>query len=372
MKPKTMREFFVSCQIGFEDELVKELSEARLKYFRPDGTPGSSDVDDLQVIKGGISFHADLDFGLQLNFYLKTAHRILLRVKTFECTHLQKLFQHFSKISFDQLQGIGFKVEAAAQKSKINNEKRILEIADQAWKKQISETASQTVLIRADDDVFTVSIDTSGEHLHKRGWRKNIGEAPLRETMAQYMLRVLQGEDSFHDLASVTLMDPFCGSGTLLIEASRMGIAESQRRFAFQEWKGVGRYLKEAFIPEYINQKISWVSLQGFDKDPSAVENAVTNASAAGLLGGAFSTKDFRELNSSAGRLWICSNPPYGDRLEIDFTFKELVEKLQSLKPDRMALLLPRKALNELPPPLRPKTSYQLSNGGIPVTLCLW
>jgi len=129
-------------------------------------------------------------------------------------------------------------------------------------------TSSQvSIYIRVEDDNCTISLDTTGEHLHKRGWSILKGEAPLRETISAYLLKETIGDASAAELSQVVLCDPMMGSGTILTEARSLWQGQFQRDFAFKHWKKVPKLLlSPSFIlimiylsHRYLNSLWEWI-----------------------------------------------------------------------------------------------------------------
>ena len=171
-------------------------------------------------------------------------------------------------------------------------------------------------MVKSNKDQFVISIDTSGDSLHKRGYREQANLAPMKETLAAAMIILSDWTPER------TLVDTFCGSGTIVIEAALMAQNMAPglfRKFAFQNWnwisdeklKAVYDEAKAAILP------IKKLPIYGFDIDPAALRIAEGNARAAGFDNINFKISDFRNLDFS--RFENCTfivNPPYGERLE--------------------------------------------------------
>jgi putative N6-adenine-specific DNA methylase len=177
----------------------------------------------------------------------------------------------------------------------------------------------QLVLVRLVDDKCTVSADSSGELLHKRGYRLAVAKAPLRETLAAALL-MASGWDP-----SATLLDPFCGSGTIPIEAALMqlGIPPGlNRRFAFMDWPGFEPSLFSSQLSAISKQQLeisnqqSEIKILASDRDAGAIKMAHANAERAGVEDVIeFKCQAVSAIMPPVGLGWVVTNPPYGVRV---------------------------------------------------------
>jgi putative N6-adenine-specific DNA methylase len=219
-----------------------------------------------------------------------------------------------------------------------------------------------------------VSADTSGELLHRRGWRQATAKAPLRETLAAALLEA-SGWDG-----SAPLVDPLCGSGTIPIEGALMarGIPPgARRRFAVERWPGVpptlGAWVRSELAGRGAVERLPVIA--GSDRDEGAIRAAASNAERAGVRNDvtlaveALSAASFPE----SGRGWVVTNPPYGVRVGEADRVRNLWARFGQVLRDRavgwrVALLSPDAALErQLGIPMR--LVAQASNGGIPIRL---
>lgn len=368
--------FFVSCPLGFEKELAREITEILPFLKGSDFRFHAEEFQILEVEKGGISIETSLQLGLQLNYFSKLAHRILLRVaefKAFEFYQLETQLRQEVKLSDYGLSNVLIDVECS--QSKLGQEKRVLQTAEKVFGPN-QQTWAQNLKIRIFQDVVTVSLDTSGEHLHKRGYRKTHGGAPLRENLAAFMIRKMilgvNQRTPRAELSEVTLLDPFCGTGTLLLESALLYTPQTHRSFAFQAWpKGVPFSVKDT--PKEKAQ-CPFQALIGRDLATDVLQMAQQSAATVGL-NLELAAADFRVLKKTdfaSTRLWILSNPPYGERLERDFDLDTLWDRLVDLAPEKMALILPEKDIRSLSRKRQPQKTWALSNGGLRVDLALW
>jgi putative N6-adenine-specific DNA methylase len=169
------------------------------------------------------------------------------------------------------------------------------------------------VVIRLADDKCTVSVDSSGTLLHKRGYRQAVAKAPLRETLAAAIL-MASGWDQ-----SSPLLDPFCGSGTIPIEAAMLALAIPtglHRRFAFMDWPGFDKSLWQTILAEASPRSSVHPVIQASDRDAGAIKSAQANAERAGVSGYIdFQCQAVSSIQPPSGTGWVVTNPPYGLRL---------------------------------------------------------
>jgi putative N6-adenine-specific DNA methylase len=217
-----------------------------------------------------------------------------------------------------------------------------------------------------------VSIDSSGELLHQRGYRKSAGKAPLRETLAAGML-LASGWDRESPLA-----DPFCGSGTIPIEAALLArnLAPGRgRHFACQDWPGFPSELTARLLAEAESKaKPAAPPILGSDRDAGAIESAAANAEAAGVGRDiVFSRRAVSDLEPPGGIGWIVCNPPYGVRLRGGGDLRDLYARLGDVLRRRcpgwrVALLCAdARLIRASGLPLEPGARWR--NGGLAVSL---
>lgn len=310
-----MDEFFAVGAPGLESILALELTELGLrppKIFKgPDGVPGYVE---FAAAKGGV---------MKANLHLRSAERVVVRIGTFTATTLPDLKTSAGKLAWERFirPGRALDVHVKCAKSKLNHEGAIADRVTTALegrlktKSQISPSGlPQRVVIHAKDDVFTVDIDSSGEPLHRRGYRLDGAKAPLKETLAAALL-IASGWDR-----KSNLLDPFCGSGTIAIEAALMaeGLPPGQgRRFAFMEWPqfdhGEWEWTKAA-VRRFPTGPI--LKITASDRDAGAIDAARANAARAGVTERIdFSVRALSAVESPVGPGFIVTNPPYGVRV---------------------------------------------------------
>lgn len=368
--------FFVSCPLGFEKELVREIQECLPFLKGSDFRHHAEPFEILELQKGGVLIETSLQLGLQINFYSKLAHRVLLRLaefKAYEFFQLENLLRQ--KVRLEDFGVDRLRIDVECSQSKLGQEKKVLQTAEKVFGSS-QEQAVQLMKIRIFQDLVSVSLDTSGDHLHKRGYRLHHGGAPLRENVAAFIIRKLvrgiEHPCPRGEFSQITLLDPFCGTGTLLLESATVYSVSSKRAYAFQFWKKSVPFSLKETPQEKI--KSPFKKLCGVDLDPQVLKLAESSAQALNLSLD-LKNGDFLNLNTSdysGERLWILSNPPYGERLARDFDLKAMWQKCVDLKPQKIALILPEKDIRLLSQIRETRKIWSLSNGGIRVDLALW
>jgi putative N6-adenine-specific DNA methylase len=317
--------FFAVCALGFEDLLEQELSqlEVRINQYGKRKDSLSPLLEITAKEPGGVSFTGPLELMYHTNLQLRTAHRILLRIDDFLAQSYPMLFNKTSKIPWELYLPEQFNIQVSSKSSRLHQHKNIAKTLNDAIQKRLeplgvksslNEHAPLEIHVRLFQDRCTLSINTSGEHLHKRGYRTLTSDAPIRETLAAGLLQTL-------DLASFDLIiDPMCGSGTFPIEAALLNANLApglKRNFAFELLPGFQQSKWERFRriaeQERIESKTTYL---GFDIDAKAITSAKENAKQAGVAIN-FEVADTRDLKLPAqGKSLLISNVPYGERLE--------------------------------------------------------
>ena len=270
------------------------------------------------AVPGGVVTTAGWQAVMRANLTVRGASRVLARIGSFPAVHLSQLDKRARKLDWRRFlrADVQVRVEASCKKSKIYHSGAAAERVGKAIAAAgvpISAGAELRVLVRIDNDVVTVSVDTSGEALHKRGHKQAVNKAPLRETLAALFLRQcgFSGDE--------TVFDPMCGSGTFVIEAAEIaaGLKPGRSRdFAFQQLSGFDR---EAWAKLRVAGRAGATQLQFFgrDRDAGAVRMAARNAERAGV--GklcAFEQRAIADVQPPAGGPGLVMlNPPYGGRL---------------------------------------------------------
>lgn len=373
-----MREFFIVVPPGLEEELVRELGEIEPFLIGPDGRPDLVGLGERVIERGGIRLRAEPLAVLQLHHWLKTAARLLLRLEKFRATEFFQFEKNLKRMALDPWIGAGtvFHLQIDSTKSKLGQEKRLLETARAVFGKRLlpadAEAVAPTFLLRAESDEFTLSLDLTGEHLHRRDSGRALGgPAPIRETLAAALVRFLIQGASLAELQTVELHDPLAGSGTLLSEAAGLYRPLAGRSFAFQSQPWIPKILKS---PQFLANARGvpdriWRGLVAHDASGDARARLRALAE---HLPERFQVRGAEPSSEpgpgTGGRIWVVANPPYGERLEA-LPPKELVALLLESGPERVAVILPQKRADELErhwPPGWNVLRQPVRNGGLP------
>lgn len=283
--------------------------------------------EDQKVENGRVLFKSDLAGIAKTNLWLRSADRVLLLMGEFEARSFEELFEKTKALPWEDwipLQG-EFPVQGKSIKSQLHSvpdcqaivKKAVVERLKQKYRVQwFEETGPRySIQVALLKDRVALTIDTSGAGLHKRGYREGTGDAPIKETLAAALVQLS------HWRPGRLLLDPLCGSGTILIEAALLGdnIAPGlTRRFAAEDWPVLGRELW-AEVRAEASAKIqdNPMELQGSDIDGRVLAQARSNADNAGVGDKIhFQRRALAEVRSSRKYGCVITNPPYGERLE--------------------------------------------------------
>ena len=343
---------------------------------------------------GGLAWRGDLRSVLLANVGLRIASRVLVRVASFEARSFVELERHARQIPWTRMVNANGSVRfrVTCRKSRLYHSDAVAQRLGDAVLRAVPgarveraratnadddstpDEDAQLFVVRMFHDRCTVSVDTSGELLHRRGWRQETAKAPLRETLAAALLAAV-GWDG-----SAPLVDPLCGSGTIVIEGALMARGTppgAKRRFAVERWPGVpptlGAWVRNELAGRGAVAQLPVIA--GSDRDEGAVRAATANAERAGVKEDV--TLAVHTLSAAAfpeaERGFVVTNPPYGVRVgDVDRVrnlWARFGQVLRERAPGwRVALLSPDPVLErQLGIPLR--LAAQTSNGGIPVRL---
>lgn len=312
------------CHFGLEAPLKREIQDLGYEVIRTED--------------GRVTFACDKEGICRSNMFLRTTERVLLKVGEFKAETFDELFEGIKALPWERYipkNGRFWVKKAASVKSKLFSPSDIQRIVKKAMVNRLKASyhiewfpedgADFPLRVFIHKDEVLVCLDTSGQSLHKRGYRAVASEAPISETLAAalIMLTPWRGDR--------ILVDPFCGSGTFPIEAAMMaaGIAPGMKRdFLAQNWKGLipdklwAEALEEA--KDNVNTDIR-TDIQGYDLDPKVISVARNNAKVAGvgdLIH--FQQRDVAKLSHPKKYGFIITNPPYGERLADDGSLGEL------------------------------------------------
>jgi putative N6-adenine-specific DNA methylase len=338
------------------------------------------DMPEATPVKGGVTFSGGLTELYQANLWLRTASRVVVRLGAFRCSDFPELFRKALRLPWGRFirPGTSLQVRVTSHRSRLTHGGRIAETLQEAMSRALGGAAGQTeaprqlLLVRMEANRCVLSVDSSGELLHRRGYREHIGAAPLRETLAAGVLQLL-GWDGRH-----SLVDPMCGSGTFLVEGAWLGMRRApglQRSFAFMQWPRYRAGLWAFLQAEARRREIDLAAtLVGGDRDAAVLEAARGNAERAGVTGLVRFCRDdlAGSLKRPSAGLVLC-NPPYGGRIGRGENLEDLYRRIGQVYRDRFrgwrgALLCPNGPLLR-----RTGLSWQclarLDNGGIDVGL---
>lgn len=309
-------ELIVPCHFGLEAVLKKEITD--LGY------------DISKVEDGRVTFLGDEEAVCRANIFLRSAERILIKIGSFHAETFEELFQGTRELPWEDFipkDGKFWVAKAASVKSKLFSPSDIQSIMKKAmverlkkiyhvsWFEEDGESFPIRVFLMKDE--VTVGLDTTGDSLHKRGYRKLTAKAPIAENLAAALIMLTPWKKDR------ILVDPFCGSGTFPIEAAMMAANMApgmNREFTAENWNHiVGKRnwydcLDEA--NEMVDLSVE-TDIQGYDLDPAMVSIARENAKLAGvekLIH--FQRRPVSELSHPKKYGFIITNPPYGERLE--------------------------------------------------------
>jgi putative N6-adenine-specific DNA methylase len=313
-----MERLFAVCSPGLEPFLARELNGL-----------GLLDIRGLLRDTGGVAFSASRRDVYRANLQLRCAERVLVRFGEFHATAFPELRRKAGRLPWrDYLTpGRPVTLRVSCQRSRLYHEAAVAErlagaIGDslgtpppvEKYHEDPQTELPQTIFVELQDDACTIDLDSSGALLHRRGYRLATAKAPLRETLACAML-MASGWDK-----SSPLLDPFCGAGTIPIEAALLACGTAPghaRRFAFMDWPIFDargwEELKAAAGREIAGAAPRIVAS---DRDAGAIRAAQANAERAGVAERIeFSCRSVSAIEPPAGPGWVVTNPPYGIRL---------------------------------------------------------
>lgn len=303
--------------------------------------------DDLTIENGKVTFQgSEMDI-VTCNMWLRTADRVLIKMAEFKAESFEELFQGTLKVEWgDIIPETGFMhVVGKSVKSKLFSvpdcqsitKKAVVESMKRKYNKEVfpENGATYKIEVAILKDIVTLTLDTTGPGLHKRGYREFAGEAPLKETLAAALVLLSKWEPSR------ILADPFCGSGTIAIEAAMIGknIAPGiNRSFVSEGWDIIPKKLWEdmrKYARNSINDKE--FRILASDINGRVLKTARDNAEKAGVADYiAFQRMDMKEFRNKKRYGFIITNPPYGERMgnvkEIENLYKDMGEVFQQLK----------------------------------------
>lgn len=328
-------EYIVPCHFGLEAVLKRELTKLGLEI--------------ICVEDGRVTFAGDFGALCRANVFLRSAERVLIKVGSFHAETFEELFQGTRALPWEAYipkDGKFWVTKAASVKSKLFSPSDIQSVMKKAMVERMRSVhhidwfaesgAGYPVRVFIKKDEVTVGLDTSGESLHKRGYRKLVAKAPIAENLAAALLMLTPWQKDR------ILVDPFCGSGTIPIEAAMMAanVAPGKnRKFLAEEWKElVSDKFWQAAREEAADLEDFTVQtqIQGYDIDGEMVSVARANARLAGVEDLIhFQQRSVEQLSHAKKYGFILTNPPYGERLEekenLQALYRTLGERYRAL-----------------------------------------
>ena len=321
-------ELIAPCHFGLEAVMKREILDLGYEVS--------------QVEDGRVTFIGDAEAVCRANIFLRTTERILLKVGSFKAETFEELFQGTRAIPWEQYiprDGKFWVAKASSIKSRLFSPSDIQSIMKKAMVERMKgaygitwfpeDGASYPLRVFLYKDVVTVAMDTSGDSLHKRGYRTLTSKAPITETLAAALLMLTPWKPDR------ILVDPFCGSGTFPIEAAMMAANMApgmNREFLAEEWKNLipKKCWYEAMdeANDLVKDDIS-VDIRGYDIDGEIVRAARANAAAAGvdhLIH--FQQRPVSQLSHPKKYGFLITNPPYGERIEDKKNLPELYKTI--------------------------------------------
>lgn len=334
---------------GLESIVAKELKE--LGY------------EDLTIENGKVTFEGT-DFDIAIcNIWLRTADRVLIKMAEFKAESFEELFQGTLKVNWGEIipENGNMHVVGKSVKSKLFSVPDCQGIVKKAVVESMKNTYNidwfseegpeykiEVALLK---DIVTLTIDTTGSGLHKRGYRENAGEAPLKETLAAALVLLSKWDNT------KLLADPLCGSGTIAIEAALIGknIAPGlNRSFVSESWPSMDKEIWED-IREDAKRRINKDEFRILASDINGrlLQTARENAKKAGVEQYiAFQKLDVRQFSSKKKCGFIITNPPYGERIgeleEVEALYRFLGELYKSLNDWSFYILTSHKDFQKL------------------------
>ena len=323
-------ELIAKTFMGLEPVLAKELTQL-----------GANDV---KIGRRMVSFTGDKEIMYRANFQLHTAIRILKPICHFKAKSADDVYEEIKKIDWTNYLDTDktFAVDAVVFSEEFRHSKFVSYKVKDAIVDQFREKTSKRpnisvanpdirLNIHVAEDLCTLSLDSSGESLHRRGYRQESVEAPLNEVLAAGMIMMTgwQGETDF--------IDPMCGSGTLLIEAAliakNMAPGLFRKEYAFEKWPDFDEDLFDKIYNDESQERPFTHHIYGYDIDVKAVNTAQTNVKASGLTSDiTVKQQDFKSFTQPQEKSIIVTNPPYGERIstpDLLGTYKMIGERLK-------------------------------------------
>ena len=352
--------------MGLEEVLAQELTELGAK----------------NIEKGNrmVSFTGDKEMMYRANFQLHTAIRILKPIATFTASSAEDMYEKVQEIDWSEYIGKGktFSVDSVVYSENFRNSRFVTYKVKDAIVDQFREKTGERpnisvanpdirINIHISENEATVALDSSGESLHRRGYRQESVEAPLNEVLAAGIILMTgwKGETDF--------IDPMCGSGTLVVEAALIARNISpgvfRKEFAFEKWPDFDADLFDEIYNDDSREREFEHKIYGYDIDMKAVNTAALNVRAAGLSKDVIIEQaDFADFKQPKEKAIMVTNPPYGERISTPnllATYKMIGDKLKNCFKDNEAWVLSYRQECFEQIRLKPSIKIPLYNGSL-------
>ncbi len=374
---------YAVCPPGLESTLADELSKLGIGQI-PAGSAQKS-PHTIEPGAGGVEFAGALLDVYRANLHLRCASRILLRLGSFHASKFVELARKSGNLAWDKfiVKDRPIALRVTSHRSRLYHTGAVAErvasglserlgAAVKVEKYSADSQNAQLIIVRLVNDECSISLDTSGAPLHQRGYRQALAKAPLRETLAAGILFASGWEQ--HS----PLVDPFCGSGAIPIEATLMAMRIPpglNRRFAFMEWPGFDLAVWEALRTDAERRvQPPAAPILASDRDAGAVNMALENAARAGVADWVEITqRAVSAVEPPAQPGWVATNPPYGLRVSPSQDLRNLYAQfgnvLRARFPGWQVAFLCNDDLLATQTRLIFQEGLSLVNGGVPVKL---
>jgi len=333
----------------------------------------AQEVDIRRTLRGGVEFSATDRQLYAANLWCRTVTRIVVRLARFRAASFGELERQVEAVAFDR-----WLPDGTTPSLRVSSTASHLYHSGAVAERLVAMLASgpdpgPLVVVRIVHDRFTISVDSSGEPLYRRGWRRDASKAPLRETLAAALVLASGWDCRAH------LVDPFCGSGTIIIEAALLAAGRPPgegRRFAFMDWPcfAPGTWASVAGSARGVSAGTasSPGEIVGSDRDAGAVAAAIANAERAGVLDRLSVRRESVSdaMTPAGGDGWIVTNPPYGKRLaggDLRDLFARFGAVVDARFPGWTVVLLTADQRLASHSRLRFDELFRTENGGLPV-----
>lgn len=371
MSPATTHHrVFLAVSAGLEPWLARELNELGLRGA---------------IKLGGIESRATTEELWRLHHECRLAEGIRVRLRSFRARHFDELIAGLNRLPWHAYlsKGRAINVRVTCHRSRLWHSEAVAERTRSVLNRRLGDSLAsnaqstgndvQTVFVRITGDIVQPSVNASGDQLHRRGHRTHVGNAPLRETLAAALVRMLASAPGD---ATRPIWDPFCGSGCVAIEwvEHRLGWSAGRNRtFAFEDWPIHDRLSYASWVTSRVPSVAPAVHAYGSDIDETALSAARANA--ARSMVGPYCTwlcGDFESFVDAVPRgTPIVTNPPYGIRSGNENSYLRLLERFEAVLARRVNMRPVIALLPEPPRPWQPRLGWQtvasFRNGGLRV-----